>query len=104
MKNNEYVILGGKKYYRTTAPILSEQRWTEMEALVKQSIEQDATLELVLCIGSYEEIVRGKLFLLNETLQSFLVNHRVVMAKEIVEIRYPEEKKSALEAEKYEWF
>ncbi|MBC1604444.1 hypothetical protein HCJ39_06930 [Listeria rocourtiae] len=109
MKNNkqDYVILGGKKYYRTVAPILTKKRWAEMEALVKQSIEKDTTLEFVLCIGSYEEIIRGKVYLLNETLQSFLVNHRVVMAKEIVEIRYPEDSNQLqleLEAEMYDIF
>ncbi|MBC6316963.1 hypothetical protein [Listeria grandensis] len=59
MKNNEYVILGGRKYYRTLAPILTKQRWAEMEALVKDSIHTDSILEFVLCIGSYEEIIPG---------------------------------------------
>ncbi|WP_052008947.1 hypothetical protein [Listeria riparia] len=108
MGNSDYIVLGDKKYYRTTAPILSEKRWAEMENLVKDSIHADTILEFVLCIGSYEEIIRGKAFLLNESLRSFLVNHRVIMAKEIVEIRYPEnriqlELDLELEAEKYEW-
>ncbi|RQW65313.1 hypothetical protein DUK53_17085 [Listeria sp. SHR_NRA_18] len=109
MKDNrqDYVILGGKKYYRTVAPILSAKRWAEMEALVRQSIHTDTVLEFVLCIGSYEEIIRGKPFLLNESLQSFLVNHRVVMAKEIVEIRYPTNKDQMqleLEAAAHDFF
>ncbi|MBC2057949.1 hypothetical protein HCJ57_15590 [Listeria booriae] len=109
MINNKdnYVILGGKTYYRTAAPILTKERWAEMEALVKQSTRNDTVLEFVLCIGSYEEIIQGKPFLLNESLQSFLVNHRVVMAKEIVEIRYPSSKNQLeleLEAAAYDFF
>lgn len=108
MKDNDsFVILGGRKYYRTIAPILSKERWNEMEQLVKKSIIDDVELEFVLCIGSYEEIVQGKAFLFNEDLQSFLVNHRVIMGKEVVEIRYPDNSRvDALEMEalRYEFF
>ncbi|KGL43561.1 hypothetical protein [Listeria newyorkensis] len=91
MKNSDnYVILGGTKYFRTVAPILTKERWHAIEQLVKQSIVDDTELEFTLCIGSYEEIVRGKAFLFNESLQSFLVNHRVVMGKEIVAVSYPD--------------
>ncbi|MBC1937875.1 hypothetical protein HCA69_16045 [Listeria grandensis] len=91
MKNSEnYVILGGKKYFRTVAPILTKARWQAIEYLVKQSILEDKELEFTLCIGSYEEIVCGKAYLFNESLQSFLVNYRVIMGKDIVAVNYVE--------------
>ncbi|MBC2177778.1 hypothetical protein HCB27_14310 [Listeria booriae] len=83
-----YVILGGRKYFRTVAPILSKERWQAIEYLVKQSIVEDKELEFTLCVGSYEEIVRGKAYLFNESLQSFLVNCRVIMGKDIVTVNY----------------
>ncbi|MBC1500683.1 hypothetical protein HB943_08710 [Listeria weihenstephanensis] len=86
------------------APILSIERWQVIEQLVKQSIIDDKELVFTLCVGSYEEIVRGKAFLLNESLQSFLVNHRVIMAKDIVAVNYPETEEDALVEMEAEWY
>ncbi|MBC1491040.1 hypothetical protein HCI99_04335 [Listeria booriae] len=105
--NGDFVILGGRKYYRTTAPILTEKRWNDIEQVVKQSIIDDAELEFVLCVGSYEEVIRGKPFLFNESLRSFLVNHRVIMGKEIVAVNYLDESDRILkemEAQHYDFF